>query len=118
MSDPGDPDHAGDFVLVRKPIQDDQDDGGIPLSDWQAVIDADPSLEPLDAMFGRNPATGAQVRIPLSGGVKWMGHPVGVSMPFSWSNGQILCYNLDETTLTKVRELATLLHADCIETPW
>jgi hypothetical protein len=118
VSDPGDPDHAGDFVLVRNPIQDDQDDGGIPLSDWQALISTDTTLEPLEAMFGRNPATGARVRIPLAGGVKWMGHPVGVSMPFSWSNGQILCYNLDQITLVKVRELATLLRADCIETPW
>lgn len=118
MSEPGDPDHAGDFVLVRNPIQDDQDDGGIPLSDWQAAVSGDPSLEPVEAMLGRNPATGARVRIPLAGGAKWIDHPVGVTMPFSWSNGQVLCYNLDRATLAKVKELAKLLRADCIEAPW
>ena len=109
---------AGDFVLVRNPIADDQDDGGIPLSEWLTVVAADASLESVEAMFGRNPATGAQVRVPLQGGAKWIGHPVGVSVPFSWSNGQVLCYSLDEPTLAKVRQLAASLGADCIETPW
>lgn len=118
MSDPSDPEYAGDFVLVRNPIADDQDDGGIALSQWLALISLDASLEPVDAMFGRNPASGARIRIPLHGGVRWNGHPVGADMPFSWSNGQILCYALDRLTLTKVQELARALQADCIETPW
>jgi len=118
VSDPSDPDYAGDFVLVRNPIEDDQDEGGIPLADWEAVISGDSSLEPVPEIFGRNPATGERVRVPLRGGVKWIGHPVGVDMPFSWSHGQVLCYALDQRTLAKVQELATSLKAECIETPW
>jgi hypothetical protein len=118
VSDSTDPEHAGDFVLVRNPIEDDQDDGGIALAAWLTLVSHDESLKPVEAMFGRNPATGARVRIPLRGGVKWTGHPVGVQEPFSWSNGQILCYSLDRLTLAKAQELAVALEANCVETPW
>ncbi len=104
-----------DVVITRNEINDDQDDGGISLSEWEAVIRADPSLEPVPFIMGRNPRTGASVRVPLEGGVKWTGHPVGVSLPFSWSHGQIVCYSVDSLTVAKLRELAVRLGATCKE---
>jgi hypothetical protein len=103
------------LVITRNHVNDDQDDGGISLSEWESVIQADTSLEAVPFIMGRNPRTGASVKVPLTGGVKWTGHPVGVSLPFSWSHGQILCYSVDGLTVAKVRELAARLGATCKE---
>jgi len=104
-----------DIVITRNPIDDDQDDGGISLAVWEDVISADASLERVDFIMGRNPKTGADLKVPLIGGVRWVGHPVGVSLPFSWSHGQVLCYSVDSLTAAKARELASRLSAKCRE---
>jgi hypothetical protein len=105
-----------DYVIARHPVGDDQDDGGIALADWETLIAGDPSLERVDFLWGRNPKTGARIQIPLQGGVSWREHPIGLHLPFSWSNGQIVCHSVDAVTFLKLRELAERLGAECFET--
>ena len=53
-----------DCRLTRNPVADDQDDGGIPLAEWEALIANDPTLEPVAFLWGRNPQTGEPIKIP------------------------------------------------------
>ncbi len=109
------PQYLGDFLISRKPIQADQEDGGISLLEWQELIAGDPMLESVDSLRGRNPITGGSIPIRLQGGVRWTRNPNGPVLPFSWDNGRIVCQGLDEITLAKVKELAERLHAICFE---
>jgi hypothetical protein len=109
------PHYLGDFIITRKPVQADQEDGGISLSEWRELIAGDPTLEPVDSILGRNPFTGEGIPIRLQGGVRWTLHPSGTALPFSWDNGRIVCQGFDEITLAKVKELAKRLHAACFE---
>jgi hypothetical protein len=107
--------YMGDFLLVGDPVDGARSDTGITLKEWREVIANDPTLESVDVFSGRNPITGEKIRIPIQGGARWMKNHNGVSIPFSWEKGRIVCQGLDEAAFAKVKELAGLLHADGIE---
>ena len=104
-----------DFILVRNEVQDDQDDGGITLAEWTSIVNSDPTLKTIDFTWGRNPKTGERLKVALQGGVIWVAGPNEMDLPIYWNNGQVVCQALDEATTAKVKELASVLQAQCIE---
>lgn len=111
----GDNRFLGTYFISRKPIEDEDEDGGITIEEWKEVIEHDPSLEEIDFIWGRSPITGENYKIPLKGGAKWKNNPDKTNIPFSWNNGKIICQSISEASFCKVKEIAMLLHAICIE---
>ncbi len=102
-----------DFMITRVEVDDDQDDGGIPLAEWEAVLRGDHTLEPVPCVMGRNPVTGETLQVPLEGGARWVGHPDGSSLPMWWHHGKVVGYSVDAATVEKAQALAAALRANC-----
>lgn len=110
-----DDDMLYDFMVTRLPAWQEEDEGGIELSEWEALMAADSTLDKVLHMQGHDPKTGEDLQIVLDGGAEWMGHPEGVTLPFWWDRGKIMAYAIDELTLGKVKEIAKKLEATLVE---
>jgi len=109
------PKYLGTFIISRKAIQNEDDDGGISLEEWKKIIENDPSLEPINSIHGNNPVTGESYRFPIMGGAKWNNNPEKTNIPFYWNCGKIICQAITKASFGKVKEIADKLNALCVE---
>ena len=100
-------------IRIARIVGSREDDGGIPLASWLQFVEADEELQPLEFVMGRNPRTGSSVRVLLTGGARWTGHPVSEPLPFHWEFGSVVTRGADAHTVGKAQQIATLLSAEC-----
>jgi hypothetical protein len=80
----------------------------ITLAEWQALCEADPTLDLTGVAVARNPSTGEEIAIRSEGMARWDGP---VTTWFEWTRGQIGIPTTDATVFAKVSEIAAKLGA-------
>ena len=93
----------------------------IAVERWNELIQVDPELERIEFAEGRNPMTGAQMRIPYAEpAAVWTAHPEGLIGPpfvFAYQDGAITAVFSDQPFAAKGEEIATRLGARLHQTP-
>ena len=78
----------------------------IPLDIWTSLVKRDPSLEAMDAIKARDPATGQEFTIPCPNGARWNDHPEDVSVLLTYHDDHLELSCADEPTQRKAAEIA------------
>jgi hypothetical protein len=100
-----------DIRITRNPSRQRGETGGIATDEWLAVVHSDPSLEPIDHVVGRNPATGEAMRVDLPYAASWHQTPGERGTVFRFENGEIISPWAGEDAQAKARQIASVLKA-------
>jgi hypothetical protein len=103
-----------DIRITRNADGAYNDDGGISVDEWLALVADDPELAPRDHLMGRNPATGEAVRVPLHHGAVWHWDADEGGVIFTWSHGQIRSQWVGSDGQEKSRSIAKTLQASVL----
>lgn len=99
------------IIITRLARPDWETFGGIELKEWLDLISADPSLEAVDEITGRNPATGEFIKIELENTARYLDE---FEPLFRYENGEILADWINLDGQEKAKEIAGKLKANLI----